>query len=289
MFYKFRDRKPQPAPATRAPRPRAGRGGLRGRRDPRRASQRTRGVRAGRPVRHRVDARATTRACTRTSPAPRAVRTSVSEFAQRLPGSAHHRDRRRSERIGGATRGGPRRRGDGAGPRPHAPVRRAVARLQLQDRRGSRRAGTRILWSRSLTFPGLRPGELLSRRTIAAAARDAAGSRRQRARRKRRPAAAPARSRAEATRNSPLGDVADAVARDRRARSGRTPPGARRTGRPGRSDRRAERPRARARRPPAGHPGRRAARRSAPARLRHAAPRCAGSHDRLPGAAAARR
>jgi cell division protein FtsI/penicillin-binding protein 2 len=69
--------------------------------------------------------------------------------------------------------------------------------------------GTRIAWSRSLEFPGLRPGELLSRRTslpqrASLLARDGSVLAES------PPGPAPALS-SEATRNSPLGDVANAV------------------------------------------------------------------------------
>jgi penicillin-binding protein A len=70
--------------------------------------------------------------------------------------------------------------------------------------------GTRIVWSRSLEFPGLRPGELLSRDTslperAPLLARD--GSVLAEA----APASVPSGQATEATRNSPLGTVAEAV------------------------------------------------------------------------------
>lgn len=71
-------------------------------------------------------------------------------------------------------------------------------------------AGPRIEWSRSLAFPGLHPGELLSRRTAlprraTLLARDGSVLAES------PPGAATAAQSAEATRSSPLGDVANAV------------------------------------------------------------------------------
>ncbi len=71
-------------------------------------------------------------------------------------------------------------------------------------------AGTRVLWSRSLSFPGLSPGQLLNRNTSLPSrapllARD--GSVLAEA----LPSTAAAAQSGEATRNSPLGVIADAV------------------------------------------------------------------------------
>jgi peptidoglycan glycosyltransferase len=71
-------------------------------------------------------------------------------------------------------------------------------------------AGPRIEWSRSLAFPGLRPGELLSRRTAlprraTLLARDGSVLAES------PPGAATVAQSAEATRSSPLGDLANAV------------------------------------------------------------------------------
>jgi penicillin-binding protein A len=70
-------------------------------------------------------------------------------------------------------------------------------------------AGTRIVWSRSLAFPGLRPGELLSRRT--SLPRRATLLARNGSVLAESPPGPAAVLSAEATRNSPLGNVANAV------------------------------------------------------------------------------
>ena len=111
-------------------------------------------------------------------------------------------------RIAGATRGG----ADGAVTVPVRVHTRLFGVLALDfalrtvETPGG---GTRIVWSRSLEFPGLRPGELLSRRTslpqrASLLARDGSVLAES------PPGPAPALS-SEATRNSPLGDVANAV------------------------------------------------------------------------------
>ena len=133
--------------------------------------------------------------------------TSISEFAQAYrealtTATAAH------ERIGGATRGGP-------GAEVTVPVRVRTRLFGVLSLAFSFRtveeaaAGTRILWSRSLTFPGLRPGERLSRRMslpqrATLLARDGSVLAES------PPGPAPVLS-SETTRNSPLGDVANAV------------------------------------------------------------------------------
>jgi peptidoglycan glycosyltransferase len=133
--------------------------------------------------------------------------TSVSEFAQAYrealtTATAAH------ERISGATHGGP-------GAEVTVPVRVRTRLFGMLSLAFSFRtveeaaAGTRILWSRSLTFPGLRPGERLSRRMslpqrATLLARDGSVLAESPS------GPAPVLS-SETTRNSPLGDVANAV------------------------------------------------------------------------------
>jgi penicillin-binding protein A len=133
--------------------------------------------------------------------------TSVSAFAQAYrealtTATAAH------ERISGAPHGGP-------GGEVTVPVRIRTRLFGVLSLEFSFRtveegaAGTRILWSRSLAFPGLRPGEQLHRRTslprrATLLARDGSVLAES------PPGPAPVLS-GEVTRNSPLGDVANAV------------------------------------------------------------------------------
>ena len=154
-----------------------------------------------------------------------------------------------------ARRAGRHRRG--AGRRAHAAVRHAGAQLHAADLPARRRRRTRVEWSRSLVFPGLLPGERLSRTTLATARGRRCWRGTGRCSRKARRAV----SLGEQSRSSPLGEAASAV-----VGSGRPDPGAHAgsrslaAGRARRRDRRRERLRARARRPAARDARRRAAR-----------------------------
>ncbi len=131
--------------------------------------------------------------------------TSLSEFADDYEEALRTATATRLKVLGGprATRGG-----------VAVPVRVDTRRfgslsLSFVLRIDEGQTGPSIVWSRSLTFPGLRPGELLSRNTslperAALLARDGSVL----------AEAAPgavADAPAESNRNSPLGDVADAV------------------------------------------------------------------------------
>jgi peptidoglycan glycosyltransferase len=133
--------------------------------------------------------------------------TSVSEFAAAYrealtTATAAH------ERVSGAARGGP----GGVVTVPVGVDTRLFGVLSLDFTFRTveeAAAGTRIVWSRSLAFPGLRPGERLSRRTslprrATLLARDGSVLAES------PPGPAPVLS-AEVTRDSPLGDVANAV------------------------------------------------------------------------------
>jgi penicillin-binding protein A len=133
--------------------------------------------------------------------------TSIEEFA-RAYGEALITATATHAKIAGATRGG-------AGGEVTVPVRvhtRLFGVLSLGFALKTVQApgeGTRILWSRSLEFPGMRPGELLSRRTslpqrASLLARDGSVLAES------PPGPAPTLS-SEATRNSPLGNLANAV------------------------------------------------------------------------------
>ena len=207
--------------APRAPGARAGRRRLRARRDRRRAVAAPRAPTSlAEQFARGVDARRLRRDVLPTSTRPPAAAIAASEFAGAYAAGAEHRDRDAPD----ASRARARARRAG---RSTVPVRvdtrlfgDAVARLHADVIERAAKA-PRVVWSRSLAFPGLRAGEQLSRAHDAAPARDAARARRQRARRK------PTGERAERRRKPRAARRSAKRRAPCSARSGRSPPRAR--------------------------------------------------------------
>ncbi len=222
------DRRPRPTPAPRAPGDRDG------------AAWRLRSARSSAPNHGSSSAHALAQASS--SPGPRGdyagmysdidassqQTTSLSRVRRRLPRGPEHGHRHRACAVAGKAR-------DVPGGLVAVPVRvhtrlfgTLALAFDLRTISGRGGEGTRIAWSPSLAFPGLRPGRAAEPPHHAAAARDAARARRQRAGRK--PRSRPRRHRRSPRRPRPqlaARRTGERGARDRRARS--PPRGARRS------------------------------------------------------------